>query len=185
MATWQQKYRVDWDATDGRNGGAQQTIWEVFMEMERFKYRAGEECLGAVALVLDLDLAKVFEGVSLPVVWAWATHFNFPRKILREQCGYFDHQRRVQFDGCVAEPLTTITAILPGSTWSCLLLRIVLQDTLGILGTGLSPLKLRVFVDDITALLTVKNKVVAEMVKKLLKRPREEVVKKKPPIFSQ
>ena len=24
VAKWQQKYRVDWDATDGRNGGAQQ-----------------------------------------------------------------------------------------------------------------------------------------------------------------
>ena len=40
---WQQKYRVDWDATDGQNGGAQQTVWEMLMEMQRFKYRAGEE----------------------------------------------------------------------------------------------------------------------------------------------
>ena len=58
------------------------------MEMERFKYRAGED-LGAVALVLDL--AKAFERVSLPVVWAWATLFSFPRKILRVLCGYFEH----------------------------------------------------------------------------------------------
>ena len=29
VAKWQQKYRVDWDATDGRNGGAQQTVWEI------------------------------------------------------------------------------------------------------------------------------------------------------------
>ena len=36
--------------------------------------------------------------------------------------------RRKQFEGCVAEPLQTITAILPGSMWSCLLLRSVLQD---------------------------------------------------------
>ena len=35
------------DATDGRNGGAQRTVWEVLMEMERFKYRAGEEELGS------------------------------------------------------------------------------------------------------------------------------------------
>ena len=54
----------------GRNGGAQQTVWEILMEMERFKYRAGEEDLGAVALVLDL--ATAFERVSLPVVRAWA-----------------------------------------------------------------------------------------------------------------
>ena len=67
MAKWQQKYRVDWNAIDGRNGGAQRTVWEILMEMESFKYRAGEEDLGAVALVLDL--AKAFERVSLPVVW--------------------------------------------------------------------------------------------------------------------
>ena len=45
--------------------------------------KEGEQ--GAVALVLDL--AKALERVSLPVVWAWATHFSFPRKILRVLCG--------------------------------------------------------------------------------------------------
>ena len=112
---------------------------------------------GTVALVLDL--AKAFERVSLPMVWAWATHFSFPRKMLRVLCGHFKHQRRVQFEGCVAEPLQTITAILPGSKWSCSLLRIVLQK--------IQPsLKLRVFVDDITALVKGRNKDGAEMAKK-------------------
>ena len=60
------KYRVDWDATDGRNGGAQQTVWEILMEMERFSGRAKAEEHGAVAFVLDL--AKAFERASLPVV---------------------------------------------------------------------------------------------------------------------
>ena len=127
VAKWQQKYRVDWDATDGRNGGAQQTVWEILlMEMERFNGKAKEEDQGASALVLDM--AEAFERCSLPVVWPCATHFSFPRKILRVLCGYFEQQRRVQFEGCAAEPLTSITAILPGSKWSCLLLRIVLQD---------------------------------------------------------
>ena len=121
VAKWQQTSRVDWDATDGRNGGAQRTVWDVLMEMERFNGKAKVEDQGAVALVLDL--AKAFERVSLTVACAWATHFSFPRKILRVLCGYFERQRRVQFDGCAAEPLTTITAILPGSKWSCLLLR--------------------------------------------------------------
>ena len=125
-AKWQQRYRVDWDATDGRNGGAQQTVWEILMEIKRFNCRAGEEDLGAVALVLDL--AKAFERASLRVVRAWATHFGFPRKVLRVLCADFEHQRRAQFEGCVAEPLRTITAIVPGSEWSCLFLRIVLQD---------------------------------------------------------
>ena len=44
-------------------------------------------------------------------------------------CGNFvGNQRRVQPEGCAAEPLTTITAILSGSKWSCLLLCTVLQD---------------------------------------------------------
>ena len=70
--------------------------------------------------------------------------------------------RRVQFEGCVAEPLQTITPILPGSKWSCLLLRIVLQDALSEVTKIYPPLKLRVFVDDITALLKVKNREVAK-----------------------
>ena len=83
------------------------------------------------------SLAKAFERVSLLVVWAWATHFSFR--------GYFEHQRRVQFQKDVRQsPLATITAILPGSKWSCLLLRIVLQDALGEV-TNIHPsLKLRV-----------------------------------------
>ena len=80
VAKWQ-KCRADWDATDGRNGGAQRTVWEILMEMERFKYRAGEDDLRGVALVVDL--AKASERVSLPAVWAWATHFSFTRMILR------------------------------------------------------------------------------------------------------
>ena len=59
---------------------------------------------------------------------------------------------RGEFEGCVAELLQTITAILPGSKWSCLLLRIVLQDALSEFTKTYPPLKLRVFVGDITAL---------------------------------
>ena len=61
-----------------------------------------------------LDLAEAFERVSLPIVWAWATHthFNLTKKILRVLCGFFQHQRRMQFEGCRAEPLQTIMAIL-------------------------------------------------------------------------
>ena len=149
---------------------------DVLLEMERFNGRARAEQQGAVALVLDL--AKAFERVSLPVVWAWARRFSFPRKILRVLCDYFEQQRRVQFEGCAAEPLTTITAILPGSKWSCLLLRIVLQDALSEVTKIYPPFKLRVFVDDITALLMGKNKVAAEMAKKVMKKLREEVEKK-------
>ena len=53
-------------------------VWKILLEMERFNGKAKEEDQGALALVQDL--AKAFE---LPVVWAWATHFSFPRRILR------------------------------------------------------------------------------------------------------
>ena len=60
---------------------AQQAVREILMETERCNGKAKAEEQGALTLILDL--AKAFERVSLPVVWAWATHFNFPRKILR------------------------------------------------------------------------------------------------------
>ena len=56
---------------------------------------------------------------------------------------------------------------VPGSKWSCLLLRIVLQDALSEAVNICLPLKLRVFVDDITALVMGRNKEVAEMAKKV------------------
>ena len=107
------------------------------MEMERFKCPAEEEDLGAVALVLGLGDALQLHREDLAGA----------------MCGYFEHQRRVQFQGCVAEPLQTITAILPGSKWSCLLLRVVLQDASTEVTKFYPPLKMRAFVDDVTALL--------------------------------
>ena len=38
--------RIDGDA-DGRNGGAKRTVWEMLMDMERFKYRAGGSMFGS------------------------------------------------------------------------------------------------------------------------------------------
>ena len=79
MVKWHQRYRIEWDATDGRNGGAPRTDWEMLMEMERLKYRAGAEDQGAVALVLDL--AKAFErpGDAL----------QLSKEDLAVLCGYF------------------------------------------------------------------------------------------------
>ena len=91
---------------------------------------------------------------------------------MRAFCGNFEHQRRVQFEGCVTEPSRTITTISPASKWS-VLRRIVVQDASSEVAKIYPPLKLRVFVDDITALLMEKNKVVAEMAKKVMRRLRE------------
>ena len=64
------------------------------------------------------------------------------------------------------------------SKWSCLLLRIVLQDALSEVTKIYSPLKWRVFVGDITALLIGENRAVAEMAKNVMKKLKEEVEKK-------
>ena len=114
--------------------------------MERFKYRVGQEDLGVVTLFWIRRRSSSASG-------AWTTYFSFPRKILRMLCGYF-----VQFEGCVAYPLQIITAIVSGSKWSCLLLRIELQDALSEVTKIYLLLKWKVFVDDITALLMVKEK---------------------------
>ena len=50
VAKWQQRYWIDRDATDGRNGGAQRTVWEILMDMEKSKHRAGEEDSGSGGL---------------------------------------------------------------------------------------------------------------------------------------
>ena len=110
-----------WLGRHGRNGRAERTVWETLLEMDKSD-RAGETNHGAITLVLDL--AEASERVSRPVVYAWATHFNFSSKILRVLCGYFEHQRWVQFEGRVAEPLQTVAAILLGSDRSCLCTRL-------------------------------------------------------------
>ena len=52
------------------------------------------------------------------------------------------------------------------------------EDALSEVTKFYPPLKLRVLVDDITALLMVKTKVVAEMAKKVMKKLKEEVERK-------
>ena len=69
-------------------------------------------------------------------------------QILLVLCGHLEHQRRAQIEGCAMEALRSITAMLPGSKWSCLLLRVVLQDALCEVTKFYPPLELRVFVVD-------------------------------------
>ena len=53
-----------------------------------------------------------------------------PQRIPRVLCGYFEQQRRVLFEGCVAEPGQTNPAILIDSKLVVLPFRIVMQDVL-------------------------------------------------------
>ena len=65
-----------------------------------------------------------------------------------------------------------------------MLLRIVLQDALSEVTKIYPSLKLRVFLDDITAWVKRRNIEVAEMTKKMKKKLKEEVEKKRPQIVS-
>ena len=55
---------------------------KFLMEMERFNGKAKAEDQRSCGFGPS-DVAKAVERVSFLVVWAWATHFSFPRKILR------------------------------------------------------------------------------------------------------
>ena len=120
VAEWQQKYPVDWDATDGRNGGTKQTVWEILLEMERLKYRAGEE-----------DLGEIWEQ------WPWcrtgrrhsggsvSLWFGLGRRTSASQgrsCGCFgcfEHQRRVQCEGVWWSRSGRSRLFCQGQKWSC------------------------------------------------------------------
>ena len=109
VAKWQYTYRIEWDATDGRNGGA-------LVEMERFNYQAGGRIKEAVA----------WQKPSSASVLQWCGMGDIFQFSQEDLAGLWC----VQFEGCVAETLQAITAILPRLKWSCLPLRVVLQDAL-------------------------------------------------------
>ena len=94
--------------------------------------------------------------MQLGVVWACAMHLGLPQRILHVHCRYFQHQRRVLFEGCVADPLQTITAILPDPTWSVFLSGMVMQDAMSEVWMVDPQVKLKVFVDDISFMLNSK-----------------------------
>ena len=129
---------------------------------------------GALALVLDL--AKAFERVSLPVVWAWAT--RFPRKILRVLCGVFRTPEASSVRRMCGRANTDHHGHLAG-VQVCLHQRIVLQDALSEVTKKLPSIEVVGFLrDDITALLMEKNKEVAGMTKNAMKKLKKEVERK-------
>ena len=118
--------------------------------MDRFDL-ASEKDQGAITPVLVQ--ATAFERVRFPVVWAWATHFFFPRQNMRVLCLYFEHQRRVPFEGRFRPSRPT---------------------SLGQNTKVYPPLKLKVFVDDITAPMEGRSKELAGIAEKVPKREVEE-----------
>ena len=111
------KYRIEWDATDGRNGGAERTVGETLPEMERDH--------GAVWF---LTWQRLSSGFVLQCGLGRRTSICPGRS-----CGwyavYFEHQRRIQFDwwgsGAARGPSRPVS--LGRSEVACLL-RNLLQD---------------------------------------------------------
>ena len=111
--------------------------------MESLDPEGGENANAAATLIVDL--VEAFGKVQLFVVWHWATWFKFPQRLLMVLCGYFVYEIRFTF----SEPLSTVTASLPGAKLSVLLLRIVLQDATTKVFEVYLELRMRVHVDDI------------------------------------
>ena len=173
VVKWQQKYRVDWDATDGRNGGAQRTVWEEINGNGEIRWksksRGSRRCgfgagpcegirasqpscglgLGDAFLLPKKDLAGAVRSFRAPGASA-----------VRRMCGgaapdHHGHLARVQvelfaFAYCSCDERSH-KKIFPS-------------------------LKLGLFVDAITTLVKGRNKDVAEMAKKkVMKKLKEEV----------
>ena len=64
-------------------------------------------------------------------------------------CEYFTHERRVLCDGNVSDPQVLNAAIFAGSTWSGLLLRVVMQDAVKSVLLAFLEGRIRVYVNDI------------------------------------
>ena len=82
------------------------------------------------------------------VVWNGPLCFDFAQRVLRVLCGYFAQEPRVMFENNVSEPMVLIPAILPGSNWSVLLLRNVMQDAMRCVFLIFPEVGIRVYVDD-------------------------------------
>ena len=59
LSRWQERHRVGWDTTGGRDGGAQRTVWKTLLEMERLDYRVGD-----MDHTVVLDLARTCQSPS-------------------------------------------------------------------------------------------------------------------------
>ena len=104
-------------------------VWEMLMQMEWFHESAKVEDQRAVALVLDLE--KGIRASQLSCSLGLGDAFQLPPG---SSCGCFAgiSNTRVECSLKVVRQshCKPFTAILPGFKWSCLLLRIVLQDAL-------------------------------------------------------
>ena len=101
LPEWRSR-KIKWDATEGHNGRAEGTAWEALLEMEKYDVNANEFTQGAVTVVVDF--AQAFERVRLDIDRKRCTSV-FRNEVFGILCGYVEHQRRVQVEERVADPL--------------------------------------------------------------------------------
>ena len=133
-------------------------------DIARADHRAGEQDQGTITLVVGL--AKAFERVSLPVVWAWATHFKFPWKVSRVLRGTPSSKG--------SRPSRPSSFGRNGAACS---FAFVLQDALTEVMKVHPPLKLKVF-DDIHSFCRRTNEELSGSAEKVLKSIRSEIDEK-------
>ena len=49
---WKKKSRVEWDATQGKQWRSRKTVWEAWLDVDKYNYKVEEMDQGAVTLVL-------------------------------------------------------------------------------------------------------------------------------------
>ena len=99
--------------------------------LEKHDIKAAKSDEGAVTEAVDLAKKKnIREGKNWKLSGDGHCSFFLPKSCTGSYAGFCSIKRRVQFDGCVADPVQTISAILPGSQRSVLLLRLVVQEAM-------------------------------------------------------
>ena len=132
---------------DGRNGGAQRTVWEVLTEMERFNGKAQAEGQGAVALVLDFLWSGLGDTLQQKILRCCAYTSS-----TRGECSSKDVRSQPSLLSCQGPSgVACFCALFCRMRWAK--------------SKNLHPL---------TALVKGRNKEVAEMTKKVMKKLKEE-----------
>ena len=111
----------------------------------------------------------------MSVEWQLAAWFGFPQQVLGILCGHVGHQGRSAFENCVAKPSQNITVIQPGSRWSMLLTRNVMQEAMTVLFTLYPEERERAYVDDIKLHLAGKINDVVEIAKNVFGMLKEQL----------
>ena len=104
---------------------AESAGWVSLSVVELMDFQGGQQCCGAVVLVVELS--KAFKVV---VVWGVVKVLWLCSKSIQGILWVFCHERRVNFGKNISVLLVIVTAILPGCKWSVSFLRILLRDAM-------------------------------------------------------